>query len=380
MSDNQSLQTILRESLRAYEQARAAHLRSEQAAAAEFTRATAELTAAEQAERARLEAEHRARRATAAGEQARLGDLAAAVTSLEEAARTALAQAGLAHIAGAPAAVDDPPAKARRGDAEVTQLFVQAQTNYVALREAIYRLAQAQVAAGQWDAARQTLKPLLAEKDAPLYEAANEVWCECQYQQGVDELNQEKYEAAYGTFTYLLRNIDLFKDARQLCQQAFQGTLNLVHISGDIDVVGNLVIEKGFQISYAPVSFVQFKAFMTATGYSASPGGAGNGPVNNVSHDDAVQFCAWAGVSLPTDQQWMEAVCPEYRFTTLVDVGSVEYEWIADPHESGGYALRKHNFSTSGVGCSSQIRRNSDIRLSAFGFRVVDPKLSLKIL
>ena len=172
MSNNQNLQTILRESLRAYEQARAAHLRSQQAADAAFTRTTAELTAAEQTERARLEAEHRARRATAAGEQARLGDLAAAVTSLEEAARTTLAQAGLAHIAGAPAAVDDPPAKARRGDAEVTQLFVQAQTGYVALREAILKLAQAQVAAGQWDAARQTLKPLLAEKEGPLFEAA----------------------------------------------------------------------------------------------------------------------------------------------------------------------------------------------------------------
>lgn len=377
MSNNQTLQTILREALRAYEQARAAHLRSQQAADAEYARTTAELTAAEKAERARLEAEHRARRAEAAGEQARLGDLTAAVTALEEAARTALAQAGLAHIAGAPAAVDDPPAKARRGDAEVTQLFVQAQTGYVALREAILKLAQAQVAAGQWDAARQTLKPLLAEKDAPLYEAANEVWCECQYQQGLDELSQGKYEAAFGSITALLKRIDSFKDAEQLRQQAFQGTLNLVHIpAGEFNFDGKTVKLPEFRISYAPVSFVQFKAFMAATGYSASPGGAGARPVNTVSHGDAVQFCAWAGVKLPTEQQWVKAVCTQnHDGKRWVDVGGVEWEWCANPHESGGYALRKYSPGSSGVGCSSRGRfwYYSNDRDSNLGFRVVAP-------
>lgn len=375
MSNNQNLQSILRESLRAYEQARAAHLRSEQAAAAEFTRATAELTAAEQAERARLEAEHRARRATAAGEQARLGDLAAAVTSLEEAARTALAQAGLAHIAGAPVAVDDPPAKARRGDAEVAERFVAAQTSYVALREAILKLAQAQVEAGQWDAARQTLKPLLAEKDGPLYDAANELWCECQYQQGKGELSHEKYEAAFGSLTALLKRIDSFKDAEQLHQRAFQGTLNLVRIpAGEFNFDGRKVNLPEFRISYAPVSFVQFKAFMAATGYSASPGGAGSGPVNSVSHDDAVQFCAWAGVKLPTEQQWVKAVCTQNQNgKRWVDVGGIEYEWTADPHENGGYAQRKFAPGASGGGCSSRDWFYSNGRLSGFGFRVVAP-------
>lgn len=375
MPANQDLQTILRESLRAYEQARAAHLRSQQAADAAFTRTTADLTAAEQTERARLEAEHRARRATAAGEQARLGDLAAAVTALEEAARTALAQAGLAHIAGAPATVADPPAKARRGDAEVTQLLVQAQTGYVALRETIYRLALAQVDAGQWDAARQTLKPLLAEKDAPLFEAANEVWCECQYQQGLDELSQGKYEAAFGSITALLKRIHSFRDAEQLRQQAFQGTLNWVRIpAGEFNFDGKNVNLPEFWISYAPVSFGQFKAFVATTGYSASPDGAGSGPVNTVSHDDAVQFCAWAGVKLPTEQQWVKAVCTQNQDgKRWVDVGGVEWEWTADPHESGGYALRKYNSGSSGVGCSSRYWGDSDPRLSNLGFRVVAP-------
>ncbi len=375
MSTNQNLQTILRESLRAYEQARAAHLRSQQTADAEFTRATADLTTAEQAERARLEAAHRARRAVAAGEQERLGDLAAAVTSLEEAARTALAQAGLAHIAGAPVAVADPPAKARRGDAEVTELFVRAQTSYVALREAILRLAQAQVATGQWDAARQTLKPLLAEKEGALYDVANEVWCECQYQQGVDELNQRKDEAAFGTFKALLKRIDSFKDAEQLRQRAFLGTLNLVRIPpGEFSFDGKNVNLSEFRISYAPVSFAQFKAFMSATGYSASPGGAGNGPVNSVSHDDAVQFCAWAGVKLPTEQQWVKAVCTQnHDGRRWVDVGGVEWEWTADPHESGGYAIRKYNSGSSGGGCSSRDWSLSNLRYSDFGFRVVAP-------
>ncbi len=222
MPANQDLQTILRESLRAYEQARAAHLRSQQATDAEFVRTTADLTAAEKAERTRLEAEHRARHATAAGEQARLGDLAAAVTALEDAARTALAQAGLAHIAGAPAAVDDPPAKARRGDAEVTERFVAAQTGYVALREAIYRLAQAQVEAGQWDTARQTLKPLLAEKDAPIFEAAFEVQRESYLREASTLMITDKWRNA---LRCLLDYVDAINNSDQKVLDAIYKTL-----------------------------------------------------------------------------------------------------------------------------------------------------------
>jgi len=416
MSTNQNLQTILREALRAYEQARAAHLRSEQATDAEFARATTELTAAEQAERARLEAAHRARRAVAAGEQARLGDLAAAVTSLEEAARTALTQAGLAHIAGAPVAVDDPPAKARRSDAEVTQLFVQAQTSYVALREAILRLAQAQVAAGQWDAARQTLKPLLAEKEGAFYDAANEVqrasylmpaqraletdqwetvrttlepwlkghkndddaetlYCESYYRQAMQQGQQNQGHAALMTMLTLLERNSKFRDAERQLKQVTQKSIEFVRVpagSFTYDVGNQRVDLPEYCIARAPISFAQFRAFMLATGYEAKPSSSGDRPVTNVSWDDAMAFCRWAGLALPTEQQWVKAVCtPETN--RQLEVGGVEWEWCANPHESGGYALRKYTPGSSEVGCSSRLWSYSLDRYSFSGFRVVAP-------
>jgi formylglycine-generating enzyme required for sulfatase activity len=415
MPANQDLQTILRESLRAYEQARAAHLRSQQAADAEFTRTTADLTAAEKAERTRLEAEHRARHVTVAGEQARLGDLAAAVTSLEEAARTALAQAGLAHIAGAPVAVDDPPAKARRGDAEVTQLFVQAQTGYVALREAIYRLAQAQVAAGQWDAARQTLKPLLAEKEGPFYEAANEVqrasylmpaqraleteqweavrttlepWlkghksdedaetlvCEGYYQQAAQQGKQKHWHAALMTMLTLLERNSNFKDTERQLKQVMQKSIEFVRVPGGAftyDVGSKRVDLPEYRISRAPISFAQFRAFMLATGYCGDPSSSGDRPVTSVSWDDAMAFCRWAGLAPPTEKQWVKAVCtPETN--RQLEVSDVAWEWCANPRESGGYALRKYNPGSSGGGCSFRFTYISS-EARGGGFRVVAP-------
>ncbi|MBK9094536.1 MAG: hypothetical protein IPM84_17570 [Anaerolineae bacterium] len=221
MANNQDLPTILRAALRAYEQARAVRLQAERQASAQKERATAEINAAEQSERARLEASQRGQRALAEAEQARLGELAAAVTGLEEAARTALAQAGLAHIAGAPTAVDGAPAKARRGDAEVSDLFVQAQTGYVALREALYRLAAAQVEVGQGDAGRQTLQPLLADGASPFFPAAAALRRESYLRPAREALAAQAWETVRAALAPWLKENKTDEEASELERQSY---------------------------------------------------------------------------------------------------------------------------------------------------------------
>jgi|GEM_PF-1544016 len=217
MANNQDLTAILRAALRAYEHARAVRLQAERQASAQRERATAELNAAEQSERGRLEASQRSQRALAEAEQARLGDLAAAVT----AARTALTQAGLAHIAGAPAAVDAAPAKARRGDAEVSDLFVQAQTGYVALREALYRLAAAQVEVGQGEAARQTLQPLLADGASPFFPAAAALQRESYLRPAREALAAQAWEVVRTTLAPWFNVSKADEEARKLERQSY---------------------------------------------------------------------------------------------------------------------------------------------------------------
>ena len=221
MANNQDLPTILRAALRAYEQARAVRLQADRQASAQKERATAEINAAEQSERARLETAQRGQRTLAEAEQARLGELAAAVTGLEEAARTALAQAGLAHIAGAPTAVDGAPAKARRGDAEVSDLFVQAQTGYVALREALYHLAAAQVAVGQGDAGRQTLQPLLADGASPFFPAASALQRESYLRPAREALAAQAWKTVRAALAPWLKENKGDEEARELERQSY---------------------------------------------------------------------------------------------------------------------------------------------------------------
>ena len=83
MANDQELQIILREALRAYEHARAVNLQAGRQAKTWLDQTTAELTAAQQAEHDHLERTQKSRLAVASGEQARLGDLTAMTYGLK---------------------------------------------------------------------------------------------------------------------------------------------------------------------------------------------------------------------------------------------------------------------------------------------------------
>ena len=544
MANNQDLPTILRAALRAYEQARAVRLQAERQASAQKERATAEINAAEQSERARLEASQRGQRALAEAEQARLGELAAAVTGLEEAARTALAQAGLAHIAGAPTAVDGAPAKARRGDAEVSDLFVQAQTGYVALREALYRLAAAQVEVGQGEAARQTLQPLLADGASPFFPAASALRRDSYLRPAREALAAQAWETVRATLAPWLKENKADEEARELERQSYlrpaqqaleagqweavrvvltpwlnmnkadeeaktlerdsylrparealeagqweavrttlepwmkhnKGDRRALELAGESyfhpaqqalakkDHAGRLscliaaatykpsipdaqqrlqseiqtlldwvTIPDGeflygdnkqrifipeFRISRTPITNAQYKIFIDVTGRE-QPSHWSNGrilaaqenhPVVNVSWDDAQAFCGWAGLRLPTEQQWEKAArgadgraypwgnqAPSgdlCNFNSIVggttpvghypkgaspygllDMAGNVWEWCETPYSQSVYVLRggAYNNDASLVGCAYRNWDDQNLRYAVIGFRVVRP-------
>jgi formylglycine-generating enzyme required for sulfatase activity len=93
-----------------------------------------------------------------------------------------------------------------------------------------------------------------------------------------------------------------------------------------------------FRIARTPVTNRQYQAYVQATGApppghwreGAIPAGKENHPVVQVSWREAVAFCAWAGVALPSEAQWEKAA----RGTD----GRI-YPWGAEPPDA-----RRANF------------------------------------
>ena len=176
------------------------------------------------------------------------------------------------------------------------------------------------------------------------------------------------------------------------------------------------VYVEDFWIAETPVTNAQYKAFVDATGYEPPahwedgriPPGKEDHPVVYVSWEDAAAFCQWAGVWLPTEQEWEKAARGtdgrEYPWgddpptpelcnfnehvgdTTpagsypkgaspygVLDMAGNIWEWCADWYEPGEYKmLRGGSWQSDAqwVRCASRFRHFPASRDYDFGFRV----------
>jgi formylglycine-generating enzyme required for sulfatase activity len=105
-----------------------------------------------------------------------------------------------------------------------------------------------------------------------------------------------------------------------------------------------------FFVDITPVSNADYSIFITATGHRTPihwpdgkcPDDLRDHPVVNVTHRDAEAYCAWAGTTLPSEEQWEKAARGEH--------GQV-YPW-------GDQAtVAKCNVRESGIGRTTPVER-----------------------
>jgi len=85
--------------------------------------------------------------------------------------------------------------------------------------------------------------------------------------------------------------------------------------AAEIETPQHMVDIKAFYIDRTEVTNAQYKAFIDQTGHAAPKGWVGgtfaegrdNWPVVRVSWQDAVDYAAWAGKRLPTENEWEAA-------------------------------------------------------------------------
>jgi len=86
----------------------------------------------------------------------------------------------------------------------------------------------------------------------------------------------------------------------------------LIHIPGGLPTLGEGASERryyvpSFYIARDPVTVKQFRRFCDETGFSfpkQGPWSTDHHPVVNVSWDDANAYCKWAGLRLPSEDEW----------------------------------------------------------------------------
>jgi formylglycine-generating enzyme required for sulfatase activity len=301
----------------------------------------------------------------------------------------------------------------------------------VLLRNAYLRPAQQALAAGKWEETRQIAGLWLKEHKGD--DEAHALICESYYRPGKTALESGKPEAALAIFLELVEQRKDCREADAWLQKAYRSVPVKAHPkipdaefvkipAGDFrygDSKKKFSLED-FWILRTPVTNIQYRAFVKATG-AAAPGHWANGqipagkerhPVVNVSWDDAQAFCKWAGVQLPGEQQWEKAArgadgrtypwgeaapdatrcnfnnqaggtTPVGNYPAgaspygLLDMAGNVWEWCADAHEGGGRELRggAFYFEAQYVSCAYRDWYFPDYRDEYLGFRVASPGL-----
>lgn len=221
-ADYESLQTMVLDAVHAYEQARAVHLETEHQLALEQAAVMERLRMEEAQHRQEIDDEYRVILSSGIGTRAQIGQLAQLTSGLLEEAETLLNNAGLAYIAGSHEQ-DEPPDY--EGDPTThegaARTFAAAVAAYAEVRTGLLRLGQQLVREKRWHEARQSIEPLLADPDTPLYDAGLRLLCASFYDEARWAMVEQAWPAARFALDHLLEIDPDYEDAAQLRKETY---------------------------------------------------------------------------------------------------------------------------------------------------------------
>jgi hypothetical protein len=156
---------------------------------------------------------------------------------------------------------------------------------------------------------------------------------------------------------------------------------------------GSQVVVEPFEIARHPVSFEQFFKFVSATGHATTaelkksektfltPTGPDEPvaradrtlPVSLVSYQDAVAYCEWAGVRLPTEDEYLAAMILDDRIFPRghADAARLQEELFLSPRALRGTWL---NFTSTTAPDGRVVCRYGPLMLRYQGVALTDPK------
>ncbi len=371
---------------------------------------------------------------TAAREAAH-GELAQARTHLRQAgeAATAAAIAGQADLSSAQKTLAEWRARAEQAEAKLAQAVRERDARQAELAQAQGKLVAAQAAAEraavEWQTKAAALEQSLAEWRGRGEKA----------EARLAEIDRKEREAEAARQAEIARKAEAeakAEAARRAVEEAQRrGSasvpapwqrigIELITIPAGEFLYGEdkqKVNLPAYRIARTPVTNAQYRAFVDATNYRAPghwsggqiPQGKENHPVVQVSWNDAQKFCAWAGLRLPTEQEWEKAArgtdgreypwgawelgrcnsseakigatTPVDRFPSgaspwgVLDAAGNVWEWCVDDYDNnkGARVLRGGSFFNESqfVRCAFRSRGRPGYRDDIVGFRVVSPGL-----